>query len=88
VTFGLHVTNHRLDGGSASQFALDGAEDTTLLTRDEGAARVLRVMTAVSLVDIGALDLAAGEFLGVCSSADLILCDATMSDWVRLGHRD
>jgi hypothetical protein len=36
-----------------------------LLSRDEDAARVLDVMTAVSLIDVGALDLAAGEFLGL-----------------------
>jgi hypothetical protein len=45
--------------------ALDSAEDTALLAGDEDATGVLRVVTAVSLVDIGALDRAAGELLGV-----------------------
>jgi len=39
------VSDHGLDGGTAAQLALDGAEDTTLLAGDEDAARVLRVMT-------------------------------------------
>jgi hypothetical protein len=34
---------------------------TPLLARDEDAARALGVMTATTLVDIAALDLAAGE---------------------------
>ena len=57
VAFGLHVADHGLDGGSTSQFAFDDAEDAALLARDEDAARVLGVVAAVSLVDIGALDL-------------------------------
>ena len=65
VTFGFHVADHRLDGGSTSQFAFDGAEDAALLSRDEDAAWILRIVAAVTLVDIGALDLAAGELLGV-----------------------
>jgi hypothetical protein len=59
------VADDRLDGGSTPQFALDDAEHAALLSRDENAARVLRVMTAVPLVDIAALDLAACEFLGL-----------------------
>ena len=65
MALGLHVADHGLDGGAASQFALDGAEDAALLAGDEDAARVGRIVAAVSLVDIGALDLAAGELLGV-----------------------
>jgi hypothetical protein len=65
VTFRLEMADHRLDGRAASQFALDDAEHAALLSGDEDAARVLRVVTAVSLVDIGALDFAAGELLGV-----------------------
>jgi len=30
VTLGLHVTDHRLDGGASSQFAFDDAEDARL----------------------------------------------------------
>jgi hypothetical protein len=40
VTFGLHVADHGFDGGAASGLALDGTEDTTLLTGDEDAVRV------------------------------------------------
>ena len=60
----LHVTDDGFDGGAASQLALDGAEDAALLTGDEDAARVCRVVAAVSLVDVGALDLAACKPLG------------------------
>lgn len=64
VTLSLEVADHGLDGGVASQFALDGAKYAALLSRDEDAARVLGVMAAVPLVDIAALDLAAGDLLG------------------------
>jgi hypothetical protein len=40
MTFCLHVSDHRLDGGAASELAFDGTEYTALLTRDEDAARV------------------------------------------------
>lgn len=43
VALGLHVADDWLDGGSTSQLALDGAEHAAFLTRDEDAARVLRV---------------------------------------------
>ena len=52
-------------GGAAAQLALDDTEDAALLARDEYAARVRRIVTTISLVDIDALDLAAGEALGV-----------------------
>jgi hypothetical protein len=32
MAFGLHVTDHGLDGGAASKLSLDGAEHTALLT--------------------------------------------------------
>ena len=51
------MADHGLDGGSTSQFAFDGAEDASLLSRDEDAAWILRFVSAVPLVDIGALDL-------------------------------
>ena len=65
MALGLHVADHRFDGGAPSEFAFDEAEDAALLTRDEDAVRVLRVMPAISLVDIGALNCAAGEPFGV-----------------------
>jgi hypothetical protein len=64
VALGLHMADHGLDGRSASEFALDGTEDA-LLSGDEDAARVLRIMPAETLVDIAALDLAAGQPLGI-----------------------
>jgi hypothetical protein len=42
-----------------------GAEDAALLAGDEHPARMRRLVSAVSLVDIGPLDLASGEALGV-----------------------
>jgi hypothetical protein len=60
----LHVANDGFDGRAAAQFALDDAEDAALLTGDEDAVRIGRVVAAIALVDIGALDRAAGELLG------------------------
>jgi hypothetical protein len=51
------MADHGLDGRSASEFALDGTEDAALLSGDEDATRVLRIMPADALVDIAALDL-------------------------------
>ena len=64
VAVGFHVSDHSFDGGAAPQFALDDAEDAALLAGDEDAARIGRIVPAVSLVDIGALDLASGEPFG------------------------
>jgi hypothetical protein len=47
VTLGLHLTDHGLDGGPASQLAFDDTEDAALLAGDEDATRILRVMAAV-----------------------------------------
>jgi hypothetical protein len=49
------------DGGAAPQLALDGTEHVALLPGDEDAMRIRRIVAAVSLVDIGALDLAPSE---------------------------
>ena len=65
VTFGLQVADHRFDRGSASQLALDHTEDAALLAGDEDPARVWCLVAAISLIDVDALDLAAGELLGV-----------------------
>ena len=64
MTFCLEVADHGFDGGAPSQFAFDDAEDAAFLAGDEDSARAVRVMAAVSLVDIAALDLAADELLG------------------------
>jgi hypothetical protein len=61
VTISLHATDHRLGGIASPQFVFNDAENAALLARDEDAARALGVMTATALVDIAALDLAAGE---------------------------
>jgi hypothetical protein len=64
VTIGLQVSDDGFDGRAAAQLPLDDTEDAALLAGDEDTARVLRVMAAVSLVDIGPLDRTAGECLG------------------------
>ena len=64
VTIGLQVSDDGFDGGAAAQLALDDTEDAALLARDEDSAGILCVAAAVSLVDIGPLDRAAGECLG------------------------
>ena len=64
VSIGLHATDHGLDGGAAPELAFDHPEDATLLAGDEDASRVFRFVTAIALVDIGALDRASGERLG------------------------
>ena len=51
----LDVADHGLDCGATSELAFDDAEDAALLTRDEDAARIWSIVTAVSLVDVGAL---------------------------------
>jgi hypothetical protein len=65
VAFLLHVADERFDGGSATQLAFDDAEDAALLSGDEDAARMWRVVPAVSLIDVDPLDLATGEALCV-----------------------
>jgi hypothetical protein len=45
----FHVADHGLDGGAASELAFDDAEHAALLTREEDAARIWRIVTAVSL---------------------------------------
>ena len=42
------------------------------MSRDEETAWILRIVAAVTLVDIGALDLAAGELLGVLDDVLMI----------------
>ena len=48
------VCLHVADRGAASELAFDDTEHT-LLTRDEDAARIWSMLTAGSLVDVGAL---------------------------------
>ena len=50
------MADQRFDSGAAPELAFDGAEDTTLLSRDEDPSRVGRIVAAVSFVDISALD--------------------------------
>ena len=69
----LHVPDDGLDGRAASELALDDAEHAAFLPGDEHAARVCGVVAAISLVDIGALDGAAGElFRGVDNGAERV----------------
>ena len=64
VSVGLHVTDDGLDGRAAPELALDDAEYAAFLAGDEDAAWIGRVVTAISLIDIGALDRTAGESFG------------------------
>jgi len=50
----LHVADNGLDSGAASQLALDGTEYAALLSGDEDAVRVRRIVATISFVDIGA----------------------------------
>jgi len=52
------------DGGPTPEFLLDLAVDTALLPGAIDPVRLRRVVAAVALVDLDALDLAAGERLG------------------------
>ena len=46
----LHVPDHGLDGGAATQLAFDEAKDATPLAGDEDAVRIGGVMAAIALV--------------------------------------
>ena len=57
------MSDDGLDGGAAAQLLLDDTEDAALLAGNEDPTRILRVVAAVSLVDIGPLDRTACECL-------------------------
>ena len=61
MTFGLEVTDDRLDRRSVSQFALDDAEYAALLAGDEDAAWITCIVYGVSHVDIAPFDLAGSK---------------------------
>lgn len=61
VTIALRVADHRLHGGAASELLLDDAEDAALLARAENAQGVRRAVSAIALIDVDALDRAAGQ---------------------------
>ena len=65
MAVGFAVTDHRLYGGSSSQFLFDLAVDATLLAGLEDPERLGRRVAPVALVDINPLDLAAGQRLGL-----------------------
>ena len=44
----LPVSNHGFDGGAATEFVFDEAEDAALVAGDEDAARIGRVVAAVA----------------------------------------
>ena len=60
----LHVSDHSLDSGAATQLSFDEAGDAAPLAGDEDAVRIGGVVAAIALVDIGTLDCATGELLG------------------------
>ena len=57
----LEMADDGLDSGSASQFALDGAEDGALLAGDEDTSGIGRVVAAIAFVNEDAFDGATGE---------------------------
>ena len=63
-------SDHGLDRRATPQFALDDAEDAALLAGNEDTTGILRIVAAVSLVDIAALDRAAGKLLGGINDGD------------------
>ena len=64
----FHVADEGFDGGAPPQLSFDGAEDAALLAGDEDVARLGRIVTAVSLVDVDPFDLSSGAALGVLDS--------------------
>ena len=56
VAVAFHMPDHRLDGGTAPEFAFDRAMDTALLSGDEHAQWPGRLVAAIALVDIDPLD--------------------------------
>jgi hypothetical protein len=62
------MADERLDGGSATQLTLNGAEDAALLARSEDAAGMRCMMPAISLVDVDPFDFASDKALSVLDS--------------------
>ncbi len=65
MAVGLAVSDDRFDGGSSSQLLFDLSVDAAFLPRAEDPARFRRLVADISFVDIGPLDLAAGQRLGL-----------------------
>ena len=63
MAVGLEVPDDRLDSESAPEFAFDDTVHAAFLAGDEDPARPGRAVAALAFVDIGALDLDAGEGL-------------------------
>jgi hypothetical protein len=60
----FHVTDDGLDGVASPSLAADGRGDAALLAGEDDAGPVSIVAT-VATIDIGALDLDAGDALGL-----------------------
>ncbi len=65
VTVGLAVADDGLDGGSPSELASDLTVDAALLAGTIDPERLGRIVADIALVDVGPLDLAAGQGLGL-----------------------
>ena len=65
VAVGLEVSDDRFDGRTPAQLLLDDTVNATFLSRSVDPERLGRVVTAVALVDLGALDLGAGQRLSL-----------------------
>lgn len=59
------MSDHGFDGGAAARFLLDLAMDAALLAGALDAQGLGRVVADVALVDIGSLDLDAGQRVGL-----------------------
>jgi hypothetical protein len=60
----LHVADDGLDGVAPAPFAADGRGDAALLAGEDDPGPI-GIVAAVAAIDIGALDLDAGEALGL-----------------------
>lgn len=56
--------HHHMGSPTSAELACDRSEDPTFLAGDEDALWFFRFVATIALVDIGALDSAAGELLG------------------------
>ncbi len=69
VPVALHMPDHRLDGGTAPEFAFNRTMDSALLSGDEHPQWPRRLVAAIAVVDVDPLDFAPGQRLGLFDHA-------------------